>query len=180
MSLNRTASGFGEFRKYSSGKSFFRRANRIVRRKSFFWGLGFSIFVSATKEIQSWTTKKSKIRKPDPKSLKTKTWSKIQKTNLNSWKAKQKNPRSCEKIIPIPCKDQYVEKPDKDFFRRRKGRFFYAMNWMEASSLPTWRTPFNILLVWLEDGFFIPLIYWASKLWFIPILSDRAFALITL
>jgi hypothetical protein len=42
-----------KFRNYSSGKTFFRRANLMVRRKSFFGGMGFSIFVSATKEIQS-------------------------------------------------------------------------------------------------------------------------------
>jgi hypothetical protein len=63
-----------KFKKDSSGKSFIRRAKITAGRKSFFRGMEYSIFVSATKEIQSnpEQPKESKICKPDPKSLKTK------------------------------------------------------------------------------------------------------------
>jgi len=42
-----------KFKKDSSGKSFIRRAKITAGRKSFFRGMEYSIFVSATKEIQS-------------------------------------------------------------------------------------------------------------------------------
>jgi hypothetical protein len=63
-----------KIKKYSSGINFFRRVKGMVRRISFFGGIEYSIFVSATKEIQSnpEQPKESKICKPDPKSLKTK------------------------------------------------------------------------------------------------------------
>jgi len=61
----------------------------------------YSIFVSATKEIQSnpEQPKESKICKPDPKSLKTKSLSKIQKTHPEFLKSQQKNPSILRKKL---------------------------------------------------------------------------------
>lgn len=71
----------------------------------------------------------------------------------------------------------YVELSKLD---KKTSNFFYIRIEASASSLPICRTPFKILFVCDLDGFFVPLMYWDSKLWFIPIFSLNAFTFMTL